>query len=449
MTTRDRAWAGALAMVLCLAMAVFLGIGHGSDATDRTVPRPAVVGESQAGGTTPLAGLAPSPPTLERRPEPGLPPGWLEVCNAPPLSPEAASATDGVRVRGTLARVDTVLGQLQVHPDPVARAAGVALADSMDMARTFAEFGPASEACADQACQAAVWQRLKQKERALGEIRRQSLVQLALSTGDLGVYALAAQLCTGDWQEVGACRQVSLAEWARREPGNMAPWLRLAQEADARKDPAARDEALFRAAAAGRQDHHHRIVTRAVLDALPDQADGELQEQLLALVLQVRDLRLLPMFNLSAACTPELLRDPNRWQRCDALAEALAQHGDSMIELRAGARIGEAVGWSRDRVSGLRDEAEAVVQAHALVLGTERFLSCPAINAFRGFIAQTGELGERQVARGMLSRLGQTPAALAAAHRARLAALQSSAERAHPAPAASSAGSEPPADGGR
>lgn len=415
--------------VVVVGVAVFLVVGHGSVVPEEPAVRAAAMTASRPGSTTPFARVGPPASAPGQAAHPDLPPGWLEVCNAEPLSPEAASAVDGARARGVLARVDTVLGQLQVHPDPASRAAGIALADSMDFARTLAEFGPASGACADKACQAAVWKRVKEKERALAERRRTPLVHLALSSGDVGIYALAAQLCSGIWQETGPCRQVSLAEWARREPDNMAPWLWLAKAAQERQDLPGRDEALFRVAAGSRQDHHHGLVTRAVLAALPGDADGESQLHLLALALQVRDTKLLPMFNMSAACTPDLLRDANRWQRCDALAEALTRRGNSMLELRYGTRIGEAVGWSRDRVAGLRDEAEAMGHAHGLVLGTERALSCRAIAAFRHFIAETGEVGELATARSMVTRLGASPAELAAAHRARMIRLQAMADR--------------------
>lgn len=438
-------WAigGVIAVGVALLLAWFV---HEAPAPKSPVARPLSLASSRPGNLPLLAPVALAASRDEGTAGSTLPPGWLEVCNSEPLSPEAAADVRGERTVARLSRLDTLLRQLQIHPDPRSRAAGMALADGLALVDNVVKLDRAVAACADKACEANVLQAAQDDARRAAERLRGKLVGLALSSDDVGIYALAVQMCTTYGHEVGACRQVSLAEWARREPDNMAPWLLVARQAAERKDVEGRDEALFRAAAAGRQDHHHRIVTRAALAALPDGADAMLQESVLLLAQHVRD-SLLPIFNMAAACTPELLRDANRWQRCDTLAEALTQRGNSMLELRFGTRIGEAVGWSRDRIAGLREEAEAMGQAHGLVLGTERSLSCPAIAALRSFLAETGELGELATGRAMVSRLGQPPAALARAFRERLSGLQTMADRppaaGAPSAPAPSAASEP------
>lgn len=395
-----------------------------------------------ATGATPVPAVrlaqpvAVTSPVLRRKPGPGE----VEVCGGDPVAEDALADLSSQRRAATRAQVDGLIDAMRFHPDPTVRAAGLLLADSAAALAYVVTVEVDVPACADAACATAVSVQARRRRLQQGRHGLAALVELALGSRDLPTYALAAQWCASAGQEVDACRQVSLAEWARRDPDNMAAWLRLAQQADVRKDAEARDEALFRAVAASRQDHHHQAVVRAALAALPDGADALVQQHLLALALDVRDAKLLPVFNAMAACEPARLGDANRWQRCDGLADALTRRGASMLELRMGLRIGRAVGWSADRVAALAQEAEALQEAHVRVLGTQPGLSCPETQVFRQFVSETGEHGELATARAMLARSGKTPDALAVAHRERMAAWQAAASAAEAAASTASPG---------
>lgn len=428
-----------------IVIAGVLGVGAllvvGRDASpstprdDPSPPRPAAAA-SPISSVRPALSVGGALPPARRVPGPGE----VDVCGGDPVSADALADLGSQRQVATRAQVDGLIDAMRFHPDPTVRAAGLLLGDSAAGLDYYVAVDVGVPGCADATCATHLTVQARQRRLHLARQRLAALVELALDSRDLSTYALAAQWCASAGQEVDACRQVSLAEWARRDPDNMAPWLRLAQQADARKDAEARDEALFRAVAAGRQDHHHQAVVGAALAALPDGTDAMVQQHLLALALDVRNAKLLPVFNAMAACEPARLGDANRWQRCDGLADALTRRGASMLELRMGLRIGRAVGWSADRVAALAQEAEALGEAHVRVLGTQPGLSCPEAQVFRQFVAETGEHGELATTRVMLARSGKTPEALATARRERMAAWQAAASAAEAAASTASQG---------
>ena len=434
-----RALWGAIVIGGVLGVIVLLVAGRDASPStsrdDPSPPRPTAV-------ATPLLSVRPAQPVgvtsppARRAPSPGE----VEVCEGDPVTADALADLGSARQVDTRAQVDGLIDAMRFHPDPTVRAAGLLLADSAAGLAYVVTAELDVPACADATCATAVSMQARQRRLHQARHGLAALVELAIGSRDLSTYALAAQWCASAGQAVDACRQVSLAEWARREPDNMAAWLRLAQQADARKDAEARDEALFRAAAASRQDHHHQAVVRAALAALPDGTDALVQQHLLGLALDVRNAKLLSLFNVMAACAPGLLADANRWQRCDGLADALTRRGASMVDLRMGLSIGRAVGWSADRVAALVQESEALGEAHVRALGTQPGLSCPETRVFRQFVAETGAHGELATARAMLARSGTTPEALAVAHRERMAALQAAASAAEAAAATASQG---------
>jgi hypothetical protein len=84
------------------------------------------------------------------------------------------------------------------------------------------------------------------------EQARDTLIQLAVGSGDPAVYATAVSACDtyGDSAK-GACAQLSLKGWAQVDPDNAVPWLLLAGKARVRGAGAAEGRNAARALVVG------------------------------------------------------------------------------------------------------------------------------------------------------------------------------------------------------
>ena len=153
---------------------------------------------------------------------------------------------------------------------------------------------------------------------------RDALARMALSSSDARVYALAFQRCAGQRSE-GSCQMLSAEQWARLDSGNASPWLYILASAKARNDRAANDEALHRIASSQRSDVGFFDVPGLVANAAPaDEASMAAAWVLAHEALGSAAARGLPAYqHLTAACRGDLLRDGNRRQTCNAIAELM------------------------------------------------------------------------------------------------------------------------------
>jgi hypothetical protein len=97
---------------------------------------------------------------------------------------------------------------------------------------------------------------------------REALVQMATTTRDPQVYALAFNLCEATPNDA-SCQRLSAEQWARLEPSNAAPWLFVLARAGQRRDAAMQNEALHRIATSARSDQHFFALTGLVLAHTP------------------------------------------------------------------------------------------------------------------------------------------------------------------------------------
>jgi hypothetical protein len=254
------------------------------------------------------------------------------------------------------------------------------------------------------------------------------LAQLAHDSRDPMVYALALAACQQrtDKPSPGACQLLSPEQWTAIEPDNAVPWLHLAGVT--RTDPR---EALFRAAHATRVSAHWGTLHTQVMTAQPGNAAPLDRLAMSGDALAIAIAQPLPPYAVPLKyCDAAAVRDVNRRQQCDALAELLATRGESLVDLAVARAFGERLGWPAERLQALRDERDALSLVQQAQTDSRDLFSCAAIDrqtAWFGEIARRGELGALRQA---LRRSGRGVEAWAA---------QARRERAAPAASAASA----------
>ena len=373
---------------------------------------------------------------------PAVPEGHVEVCGRAPIpqagdSPEQQEVWDAELARMLAPEYRHWLASALQHEQARVRAAGRVLAALQawgDAAAVHAGTEGARQACrGDAACERRVADDMPQRERTDLHGHLDALARLALETRDRAIYGLAAQLCAAKPLAIGtACQQVSLAEWARLEPDNMAAWLRLADEAHARKDLQARAQALHRAAAARRHTHHEGLLVEAIeATGVPDLHPYTLQQSY-ASVAAVHRVWLASFGDAATAeCAPPMLHDANRRQACRALAAALTERGSSLLDDNLGRAIGERAGWPPERLDALREERLLINEVGARATVHANPLGCPAVDAMRQYFQGWARRGELAALRALAA--SATPEererARVQARRAREAAAPASAAR--------------------
>ena len=371
-----------------------------------------------------------------------MPEGHVEVCGRAPIpragdSPEQQAARDAELARLLEPEFRHWLASTLQHEQARVRAAGRVLAALQawgEGAPVHAAAEQARHACrGDTACERRAADDMPQRERTDLHGHLDALARLALETPDPAVYGLAAQLCAAQPLAAGtACQQVSLAEWARLEPDNMAAWLRLADEAHDRGDLPGRAQALHRVAAARRHQHHEGLLVEAIeATGMADLHPYTLQQSY-ASVAAVHRMWLASFGGAAMAeCASPVMRDANRRQACRAVAKALTERGSSLLDDFLGRTIGERAGWPPERLDALREERLLINEVGGRATVHENPLGCPAVDAMRQYFQGWAHHGELAHLRALAA--AATPEdrerARSQAHRAPEAAAPASAAR--------------------
>ena len=269
---------------------------------------------------------------------------------------------------------------LAVAPDPRARAAGRLL-------RLSALRGEDSDGAAQD---------------TLADLARE-----AVQSDDPAVYAAALGACAHAGDAVpAACGVLNANRWSSLEPGNAAPWLRLAQDARAAGDDAGVAADVYQASIAARIDWHEHALALAALRAIP--ADASLLARTVDAhaIAQAADGWAAPAYGgLVAFCEPGA--DANRDQVCDAAASMLLRPGASAGELRLGARLGRSLAWPPDKLDELRLQREVLATAEADAAPDARAWDCTSAERIRQQAELRARLGESGARRALLAAAGR------------------------------------------
>lgn len=285
---------------------------------------------------------------------------------------------------------------------------------------------------------------LRSTDAAAQAAAQDALARIASATSDPAVYALGIHACPSGGARRAACQMVSAARWAQLDPGNASVWLQVADEALARADTAAFDEAMYRASKSTRSELGYGRMTRLALDQVPADATPMAAWGVAVGMMGWEAARAIPGYaHVGKHCAAAALADPNRRQVCDDLATVLVDRSDALIERKLGATLGHRLGWPAERLAPIDEEHDAMwaLQAQnaqgAMPYGMPT--TCGLVEADLQRVREIAQHGELGALRRQLARAGVDRATLAARHRQSLAAARSAAA----ATAAASAASRP------
>lgn len=358
-TRGRRAIAGALAAIAIGAIGI-VGLMSEDEphvATAQATAPPAV-GEEPATALVPAAVASEAP--AEVRAEA---PGEVQMCGGAwvRLKDDGDVDWDSVGAaskESTDALAESVIAAMTSSADEQARAAALVIGmPPISQARVK------PSACeGDVACERELTMAVKEWAE-----RHDALARLAQNSSDPTVYGWAVQACSVAIRDrPGHCQVISAAQWARLDPTNAAPWMAVAAKAQAGRDSAALDDALFRISMAERYDPGEYKVGSVVLDHLPD-SEASLWGTLNLVA------RGLP-FNASQAigdaqivlslCTAkDPAQDGTGREACERSAEMLVKGSATLLGLTVGRAIGKRVGWSQERIDQLQKESRALESA--------------------------------------------------------------------------------------
>ncbi len=257
--------------------------------------------------------------------------------------------------------------------------------------------------------------------RPMDEATRNTLVQLAVGAGDPAVYAMAVYACRTDADNSadGACPQISLRAWARLDSDNAVPWLLVARQAQEKHDEAGEMEAFVQAAKSHKSDSYNDSLFAFAEPDLPKDVPPLERWYLSVELLGIEAATGESQYSVAARhCSNEALRNDNVRQQCDALATLFVAKGASLLDLGVGAGIGARVGWSAQRVAGIKQERDALMQALTQAVPTENddLWSCDTVRLGNAFMNARVRLGEVGAAREALERSGESEQELAQKH---------------------------------
>jgi len=356
--------------------------------------------------------------TLSGEPPPSTAPG------APTPSTEGSRAAEGdVLMCNTWVKVKPDGTPDEVDFDRAARVPEVRQsllstlrADSSDYLRALAILVESNGADAEQRaatnhaeeCDAAC--EVAREQMSLRRARgRDDLARISASTSDPRVYALGYMTCASSRVASGdACQMLSAAQWARLDPGNAEPWLYALSQATQGRDAAGVQDALFHIASSQRSELHYMEPTGTLLSKLPGDESSSLA--VLSLAYESAGAQAafaLPGYaDLLRLCRGSELRDANRRQVCQSIAETLSQRSDTMIEHMTGVAMGERLGWpvaDTDRMRGERAMYEKSGKGSASDPTT---MTCASIADELTHIRRVASMGEIGVMREWVARSG-------------------------------------------
>ena len=349
-----------------------------------------------------------------------------------PLSTESGAAPPADRPRGAEGEVLMCNTWVKVKPDGTPdevdfdRAARVPevrqkllstlRADSSDYLRALAILVDSN---AVDAQQRAAMNRAEECDAACGAAReeqsvrrargRDDLAKISASTSDPRVYALGYMTCASSRLASGdTCQMLSAAQWARLDPGNAEPWLYALSQAAQSKDAAGVQDALFHIASSQRSELHYMEPTGTLLSKLPDDESSSLA--VLSLAYESAGAQAafaLPGYaDLLRLCRGPELRDANRRQLCQSIAETFSLRSDTMIEHMIGATMGERLGWPAAVTDRMRGERAMYEKSGKGSASDPTTMTCASIADELTHIRRVARVGENGVMREWVARSG-------------------------------------------
>jgi hypothetical protein len=355
-------------------------------------PLPPALPRARPGATTPPAADIES--RVVEAPRPG--PNEAEVCGLGIVKVSEQDPIGVGRIPQPLRRAtqERLWSLMQSSGDERVRAAGWLLESRLRAARTAD--AQRSDVSADAS-------------RAIDKLARS-----AAGSRDSLVYRLAMEGChspSAGRPPAPACQLLSAEQWTRLDPENAIPWMTLAAVAGDRGDASAVAEAMYRASIAQTSNANWGVLPRIVSQALPSDLPTLGRTIAISDAWEMQGVVGLPLLAGARAtsqyCSSEALRDSNRRQTCELLANVLVDKGKTSVDVNIGLSVRERLGWPKERVQAMRDEQQALLDASGQHLSQAGELSCEGVQRMAQWAGLTDQLGELGAARELFRRSGK------------------------------------------
>jgi hypothetical protein len=254
------------------------------------------------------------------------------------------------------------------------------------------------------------------ERQADAQAARDELLAMAVASTDPMVYAIGLRRCAfGTAESVSACSQLSPKRWAKLDPDNAAPWLLVAERARENKDTSG-EAAAF--AAAGSAHRNESYMDSLLSFAEPDMpADTTpLESWTMAIrIFGIEAASRAPVGPVFSYCSKEAMRDQTVAGRCGALAELWASKPGSVLDLMVGARLGERVGWTQQRLRDLKERTAAYLQllSEPTTFSADGQWTCEAVARGNAMAVKLSIMGEVGAAQDLLEHSQETISELA------------------------------------
>lgn len=258
-----------------------------------------------------------------------------------------------------------------------------------------------------------------------------ALLQLAQGSTEPLIMQTALLVCDAQRAVPKGCAGLSPRRLTQLDPDNAAAWLELAA-----REPAAADEALYRASLATRWDNYAGRVIVQADEAMP----GDLTPLQRYLVVS-EAMSTLHAFGYSGAfvasrlCGEAPVRDANRAQVCERLARTLVERGRDMIDVSLGLGIAARLPALNDALISARERHRARTEVLAAQAPMEAAASCEVLRQQLQTVREMQRGGEVAYAQRAVERSGLSVAELARRAEARAAPAAGAASAVAAAPA--------------
>ena len=277
----------------------------------------------------------------------------------------------------------------------------------------------------DEACQ----QKFRSKIDQMWQADFDSVAKLAIHSNDAKLYALAFHGCAIQRQnKTPACQQITAAQWAHRDPENGAAWLQVLKEVGQEKtnaQSAVIENALFRLS-------QSKQIEWGLTQFSPSFERNNfdlLEASLLSSgVMGVFAANMNGYSSILALCDPKALRDSNRFQVCNDVAERLLSSRTNAIDGNVGLGLARKLAWPTEKIARFEEERDAMIAFMLLDSNTnlatdvqkqETPLSaCRHMATNQGLFEDGLLVGERQAVLNRIKNSGIDRAALVARYRA-------------------------------
>jgi hypothetical protein len=241
---------------------------------------------------------------------------------------------------------------------------------------------------------------------------RDAEVQLASSSNDPAVYAMAVSMCD-TFQASGAggvCEQLSLKRWAQLDPTNAVPWLLMASRARQQHDVTTEADAFAQASNSSTVNSYiDSLYAFSETELPPDITPFErayLGDKTTGFEITTKKTE----YYLAANhCSLDALQDSSVLKECNSLAELMVSKGENADALHVARVIGARAGWPDWRLAEMDQESNAIEEAYlrSRPFAGKKFWSCESVNLLNAYFEQRMRLGERGTARALLDHPGE------------------------------------------